>query len=90
MPNPIIPPIPPAAIAALQAAGVKDIALMSCIDKDGNTHILKGDRVTDHPDATFPIKTSEIQSITPISVVKYTGSTCITYVQGGTLYTICW
>lgn len=82
--------LPSAATNALNAAGVNDIAMMICIDKNGQQHVLRGDGVDNSPNNTFPIATTEIQEITPMSIVKYTGSTCITYVQGGTSYTICW
>ena len=32
-----------------------------------------------------PIATTEIENITPISLVQHKGSTCITYVSNGTL-----
>ena len=83
-------PLPQAAINALQADGVGDIALTICIDKNGNQHVLRGDGVNDSQKNTFPIATTEIQDITPMSAVKYKGSTCITYVQGGVAYTVCW
>jgi len=82
--------IPPAAIAALQAAGVTDIAVMKCIDKKGNTRLLTGDGVRDHPDPQFPIATTEILGITPISEVHYKGSYCMTYIMGGSSISFCW
>lgn len=88
MPRPIN--IPAAALEALKKAGVNDIAVMTCIDKSGNMHYLKGDGVNDNPTPTFPIATTEIQNITPISLVQHKGSTCITYVSNGTLITYCW
>jgi len=88
MPRPIN--IPAAALEALQKAGISDIAIMTCIDKNGKMHSLKGDGVNDNPTPTFPIATTEIQNITPISLVQHKGSTCVTYVIGGVSVTYCW
>ena len=82
--------LPTAAEDALNTTGVSDIAMMICIDKNGKQHVLKGKNVENDSNNTFPIKTKEIQEITAMSVVKYSGSNCITYVLGGTSYSICW
>ena len=85
------PNIPAAALEALKQAGIADVAIMTCIDKNGKIHHLKGDAVKDHSDtASFPIATTAIKNITSISIVEHTGSNCITYVMGGALFRYCW
>lgn len=88
MPRPNIPAV---ALDALKQAGIADVAIMTCIDKNGKIHHLKADTVNDHSDkAAFPIATTEIKNITAISIVEHSGSNCITYVAGGTIYRYCW
>jgi hypothetical protein len=88
MPKPLN--IPAAALEALKNAGVDDIAFMTCVDKNGKSHYLKGNGVNDTERAyPFPLNTT-VQEISQISLIKHTGSTCITYVSGGVVITYCW
>ncbi len=88
MPKPIN--IPAAALDALKNAGIGDIAFITCVDKTGKTHHLKGNGVNDNERAyPFTLNTT-VQEISQITLIKHTGSTCITYVSGGGSITYCW
>lgn len=74
--------------ALAKAVGTSDLAGILAIDKTGHIHVLRPENVREHP-ARFPIKTTEIESITPVSVVTYKGSYCITMVIGGKACIFC-
>ncbi len=82
--------IPAAALAALKEAGVDDIAVMTCRCKDGTTYDLKGPGVTATENPTFPITNTTIYDITPVSIVRHSGSTCITIIVAGRSVVYCW
>ena len=80
--------LPEAAKKALEEAGV-DVAAVICVDKQGKTHMMKDKNVRSN-DTKFPIETTVIEDITPISMVRHKGSHCITIMIGSTPVTICW
>ena len=80
--------LPEAAQNALRQAGV-DVAAITCIDKKGEMQILRGSDVNEK-EAVFPIATTAIEDITPMTSVRYKGSTCITIVVNGVATTYCW
>lgn len=80
--------MPEAAQKALRQAGV-DVAAIACFDKKGEMHILRASDVNDN-DTVFPITTTAIEDITPISAVRHKGSTCTTIVVNGVATTYCW
>ncbi len=88
--SPKVTELPEAARNALDAAGITDIAGMMVIDKKGTIHMLKSKEVTHRENVTFPIATTEIQGITSSSIVRYTGSDCITIIINGVPVTYCW
>jgi hypothetical protein len=88
--NPDVKELPEAARNALNAAGITDIAGMMVIDKKGQIHMLKSEEVEHRENTTFPIATTEIRGIVPMSMVQYEGSTCVTIVIGGVPHTFCW
>lgn len=71
-----------------KTVGASGLAGILAIDKTGNIHVLRPENVGQHP-AQFPIKTKEIESITPVSVVAYKGSFCISLVIGGKACIFC-
>ncbi len=87
---PKIKELPKAAKEALAAAGITDIALITILDKNGQTFILKDKDVSFSEAVRFPISTTAIEGVTPISVVRFKGSNCIAYFWGGTSYQVCW
>ncbi len=80
--------LPEAAKKALEEAGV-DVAAVICVDKQGKTHMMKDKNVSGN-DTKFPIETTAIEDITPMSMVRHKGSQCVTIIIGGVSYTICW
>jgi hypothetical protein len=80
--------LPEAAKKAMDEAGI-DVAAVICVDKKGKTHMMK-DKNVRGKDAKFPIETTAIEDITPISMVRHKGSTCVTIIIGGDPVTICW
>jgi len=80
--------MPEAAQNALRQAGV-DVATITCFDKNGEMQILQASDVNEK-ETVFPIATTAIEDITPMSAVRYKGSTCITIVVNGVATTYCW
>ena len=80
--------MPEAAQNALRQAGV-DVAAIACFDKNGEMQILQASDIKEK-ETNFPITTTAIEDITPMSAVRYKGSTCITIMVGGLPYTYCW
>ncbi len=88
--NPKVTELPEAARNALDAAGITDIAGMMVIDKKGQIHMIRSEEVEHRENTTFPIATTAIKGIVPMSMVEYEGSNCITIIIGGTAVTYCW
>ena len=80
--------LPEAAKKALKDAGI-DIATVICVDKKGKTHMMKDKDVRSN-DTKFPIENTAIEEITPMSMVRHKGSTCVTIIIGGQSVTYCW
>ena len=80
--------MPEAAQNALRQAGV-DVATIACFDKNGEMQILRASDV-DEKETNFPIATTAIEDITPMSAVRYRGSTCTTIIINGEAFTYCW
>ncbi len=82
--------IPDAATDALGERGITDIAVITVLDKQGRTHILKARDVTGGQNVRFPIATTAIEGVEPISVIRFKGSNCLAYFVGGVSRQFCW
>lgn len=65
------PIIPAAAIDALKNAGVGDIVVMLCIDKNGNVHQLKGTGVNDSDQTLARPLTTTTTGVQTISIIQH-------------------
>ncbi len=80
--------LPEAARQALEEAGI-DLFAAICVDKQGKIHRIRGQGVNERS-TKFPIQTTAIEDITPVSMVRHKGSDCITIIINGVPVTYCW